>query len=54
MYRPKSRQLYWWWTWSEWVQHVQKIINPPLAEMGSKKTPGRKMAEKRYKEDQEK
>ena len=29
-------------------------FNPPLAEMGSKKTPGRKMAEKRYNEDQEK
>ena len=26
MYRPKSRQLYWRWTWSEWVQNVQKII----------------------------
>ena len=30
------------------------LINPPLAELGSKKTPGPKMAEKRYKEDQEK
>ena len=33
---------------------VSTFFNPPLAEMGSKKTPGRKMAEKRYKEDQEK
>ena len=31
---------------------METFLNPPLAEMGSKKTPGRKMAEKRYKEDQ--